>query len=60
MRKEDISEALNDVDFDMVEGAYEKVEKKKKNPWLKWGALAASLVLIIGAAIALPMLLFLR
>ena len=57
MKKEDISEALNDVDFDMVEEAYEKAEKKKKNPWLKWGALAASLVLIIGAAIALPMLL---
>ena len=55
MKKEDISEALNDVDFDMVEDAYEKAEKKKKNPWLKWGALAASLLLIIGAAIVFSM-----
>ena len=55
MKKEDIFEALNDVDFDMVENAYEYAEKKKSKSWLKWGALAASLLLIIGAAIAVPL-----
>ena len=57
MKKEDISEALNDVDFNTVENACEHTEEKKSKPWLKWSALVASLLLIIGAAIALPMLL---
>ena len=52
MKKEDISEALNDVDFDMVEEAY---EKRRKTSWRRWAALAACLVLIIGAAIVFSM-----
>ena len=56
MRKEDISEALNDIDFEMVEDAYNATNRQKK-AWRRWAALAACLALILGAAVALPTLL---
>ena len=31
MKKENISEALNNIDFDMVEDVYENTNAKKKN-----------------------------
>lgn len=55
MKKEDITEALtNNADLDMAENT---CKKKKRLNWLKWGILAACLVLIIGAVITLPALL---
>ena len=53
MKKEDISEALNDIDFDMVEDAYEK--QVHTRAWRRWGALAACLLLIAGMIAAVPM-----
>ena len=44
MKKENISDALNNIDFDMVEDVYECTKtnmKKPKSIWLKWGAIAA-------------------
>ena len=50
MKKENISDALNNIDFDMIEDVYESTKAKKKNtksPWLKWGAIAACLSLVV-------------
>ena len=50
MKKENISDALNNIDFDMVEDVYESTKQKKKSNkslWLKWGAIAACLSLIV-------------
>ena len=50
MKKENISDALNNIDFDMVEDVYESTKAKKKKPkssWIKWGAIAACLSLIV-------------
>lgn len=50
MKKENISDALNNIDFDMVEDVYESTKAKKKSNkslWLKWGAIAACLSLIV-------------
>ena len=50
MKRENISDALNNIDFDMIEDVYESTKAKKKNtksPWIKWGAIAACLCLII-------------
>ena len=61
MKKENISNALNNIDFDMVEDVYEstKVKKKKaKSLWLKWGAIAACLtIMIVAAGNVLPMMI---
>lgn len=50
MKKENIYDALNNIDFDMVEDVYESTKAKKKNtksPWFKWGAIAACLCLFV-------------
>ena len=50
MKKENISDALNNIDFDMIEDVYESTKAKKKKPkssWLKWGAVAACLCLLV-------------
>ena len=66
MKKENISEALNNIDFDMVEDVYENKNAKKKNSknlWLKWRAAPSALklttaacltVMVIAAVTALP------
>ena len=61
MKKENISNALNNIDFDMVEDAYESIKQKKKNQktlWHKWVGLAACLtVMLVAVAIVVPMML---
>ena len=53
MKAKNIMDALNDVDYDMVEQALEE-QKRTKKPWLKWAAAAACAVLVIGiGAVAL-------
>ena len=50
MKKENISDALNNIDFDMVEDVYESTKQQKKSNkslWLKWGAIAACLSLVV-------------
>lgn len=52
MKKKNISDALNNIDFDMVEDVYEVTHAKKKTPksfWLKWGAVAACLCICLTA-----------
>lgn len=54
MKKENISNALNNIDFDMVEDVYECTKEKKKKPkssWIKWGAIAACLCLLVTGGI---------
>lgn len=48
MKAKNIMDALNDVDFDMVDQALEERERAKQ-PWTKWVAVAACAVLLIGA-----------
>ncbi len=55
MKQENISDALNNIDFDMVEDVYESTKAKKKRPtssWHKWGAIAAcfavALIAVVG------------
>lgn len=48
MKKENISDALNNIDFDMVEDVYENTKEKKrkqKSLWLKWGRLQLAFAL---------------
>ena len=50
MKKENISNALNNIDFDMIEDVYESTKAKKKklkSSWIKWGAIAACLCLLV-------------
>ena len=49
-----MAKAMGYIDDDLVSGAVEYKRTKKKNSWLKWGAMAACLCLVIGLAI--PML----
>jgi len=60
MKKENISDALNNIDFDMVEDVYESTKtnmKKPKNIWLKWGAIAACFAVVMASSfIIVPML----
>ena len=50
MKANNIMDALNDVDYDMVEQALEE-RKRTKQPWIKWTAVAASAVLVIGVGV---------
>lgn len=47
MKAKNMMDALNSVDYDMVEQALEE-RKSRKQPWIKWTAVAASTVLVIG------------
>lgn len=49
-----MAKAMGCIDDDLVSGAVEYKRTKKKNSWLKWGAMAACLCLVVGLAI--PML----
>ena len=49
-----MAKAMGYIDDDLVSGAVEYKRTKKKNSWLKWGAMAACLCLVVGLAI--PML----
>lgn len=56
MKAKNIMNALNDIDFDMIEDAEAEKKTSKKN-WLKWGSVAACFALIMTAAvIVIPML----
>lgn len=48
MKSENILNALNDIDHDLVEDAEKKHKKSEKLLFLKWGAIAACLVLVVG------------
>lgn len=42
-----ITKAMNYIDDDLISGAVEYKRTKKKNSWMKWGAMAACLCLVI-------------
>lgn len=46
-----IEKAMGYIDDDLVSGAIEYKRTKKKNPWVKWGAMAACLCLVMATAI---------
>ena len=43
-----MAKAMGYIDDDLVSGAVEYKRTKKKNGWLKWGAMAACLCLVVG------------
>ena len=49
-----MAKAMGYIDDDLVSGAVEYKRTKKKNSWLKWGAMAACLCLVV--SLAIPML----
>ena len=53
MKRKDILDALNGIDFDMIEDA-EKRHQAHGAVWIRWVAVAACLCLVIAAAIAIP------
>ena len=58
MKRKDILDALNGIDFDMIEDAEEKHHIRSHNTaWIRWSAIAACLCLVVAAAIALPIAL---
>lgn len=50
MNGNDLLSELTNLDDDLVE-KHEKGQKKSRPPWLKWGALAAALVIIVGCGV---------
>ena len=58
MKKPRFSNAIGNLDDDLIEAAAECKRKKKPNLWLKWGSIAACFaVLIVAGAMILPSLL---
>ena len=58
MKKPRFSNAIGNLDDDLIEAAAECKRKKKPNLWLKWGSVAACFaVLIVAGAMILPSLL---
>ena len=49
-----MAKAMGYIDDDLVSGAVEYKRTKKKNSWLKWGAMAACLCLIVVGAFVAP------
>ena len=45
-----MAKALGYIDDDLVSGAIEYKREKKKNTWVKWGAMAACLCLVVAGA----------
>ena len=55
MRKEEFCEVIGDINEDYVRGARE-YRKAKKPVWIKWGAMAACLCLVVVGAFVVPTL----
>ena len=45
-----MAKAMGYIDDDLVSGAVEYKRTKKKNSWMKWGAMAACLCLVVVGA----------
>ena len=54
MRKEDFAEVLGDINEKHIVEARAERKAPKKSIWLKWGAMAACLCLVIASAIVMP------
>jgi hypothetical protein len=53
MKKEEFSEVFGDINENYVKEA-ETVKKARKPAWVKWGAMAACLCLVVATAVAIP------
>lgn len=53
MKNDKLLQAIGKIDDELVYGAVNDT-KAKKNTWIKWGAMAACLCLIVGAVFAIP------
>ena len=49
-----MAKAMGYIDDDLVTGAVEYKRTKKKNSWMKWGAMAACLCLVVVGAFIAP------
>lgn len=58
MKTPRFSNAIGNLDDDLIEAAAECKRKKKTNPWFKWGSVAACFaILVVAGAMILPSLL---
>lgn len=57
MKNEKLLDAIGSIDDNLVHNAVHDNFKKKKPVWVKWGAIAACLCLIVVAIIAVPSML---
>ena len=51
MKRKDLYNAISEVDDDILERSEIAYRSKKKPVWLKWGAIAACLCLVMAVAI---------
>lgn len=56
MKREDISEAVGNISTKHIQEAAPGKMVNKKSAWVKWGAMAACLCLIVAASVAVPLL----
>lgn len=56
MKREDISEAVGNISTKHIQEAAPGKRTNKRPAWMKWGAMAACLCLILAASIAVPLL----
>ena len=54
MNRNDLYNAFNDVDDDILERSETASGSRKNAMWLKWGAIAACLCLVVGAVTLIP------
>ena len=51
MKKENLYEAIGEIDDNYINDAHQPAKKRTRAVWLKWGAMAACLCLVVGVAI---------
>jgi len=51
MKSERLISVMNDLNDELVAGAVNDTKKHKKNGWVKWGAMAACLCLVVAGAV---------
>lgn len=51
MNREDLYEGFKDIDDDILERSEQMAKGKKKSPWVRWGAMAACICLVVAGAV---------
>lgn len=54
MNRDDVIDSLGRIDDDMIRDVEALRRKRKRSAWVRWGAVAACLCLVIGLAVLIP------
>lgn len=57
MKKEQLYEALGEINENYITDAHQTAKKKNRAVWVKWAAMAACLCLVVAAAFVVPNLI---